>query len=49
MKKRILCCLLMLCMVITMAPTMAWAGTRETVEELDISSGSITITENGYT
>ena len=58
MKKRILCCLLMLCMVITMAPAMAWAGegATETPEAgsdtsavtLNIADGSITITDTGY-
>ena len=59
MKKRVLCCLLMLCMVITMAPAMAWAGegdpeTPETGSDtsavtLNIADGSITITDKGYT
>ena len=59
MKKRILCCLLMLCMVITMAPAMAWAGEGdpETPEAgsntsavtLNIADGSIKITDTGYT
>ncbi|MBQ4650596.1 MAG: hypothetical protein IJB73_07840 [Firmicutes bacterium] len=56
MTKRLLCCLLAVCLVFTMAPAMAWAdGESEPVTEpspsvatLDISVGSITITENGF-
>ena len=48
MKKRVLCCLLMLCMVITMAPAMAWAGEGEDGVILNIANGSITITDTGY-
>jgi len=56
MTKRLLCCLLAICLVFTMAPAMAWAdGEGGSVTEpspsvatLDISVGSITITENGF-
>lgn len=49
MKNKVLSCLLMLCLLITTAPSMAWADLNDGGAELDIADGSITITESGYT
>lgn len=46
MKKKLVSCILVVCMLLTMLPTMAWA---EEAKVLYIDDGSITITDAGWT
>lgn len=46
MGKKLISCMLTICMILTMLPTMAWA---EEANVLDIAKGSITITDAGWT
>ena len=48
MTKKVFCCLLMLCLVVTFMPTTAMAADGSADSVLDISGGTIIITDTGY-